>query len=518
MGSVAETTFLSPVDGINTKTTLESPSLAIANKSLSSQKDQAPEENTLRREMKFRHAFSFVVGCMVGAGIFVTPSLIAQRTPNLFVSLLAWIVAGLVALIGALCYCEMASIVKKTGSSYVFILDCYGPAAGFLVNWANVFLFAPCDACILLLTIGLYACAPFYEDHTSPEYQWMSKLVGIVIMLCISVIHCLGAKKSGIFQMVFMAIQMLVFATIVGLGIYSLSARNTYHHFETNIVFNNTLNGLSDEFPSFGIALFNALYCFDGYVTIAFIVEEVINPSKAVPLLSFTSIPFVTFLYILINLACAAVLTHKEIATSNVFLSDVAFKIGGESLSYVVPFAVSICVVPALSAVFYNLPRLMMSAAREGQFPRFFALIHRERRTPIPSVIFLAIVSTVLTLLNLELQSMLQICNIVIWFEYAFAVSTILVNRWRKPNMKRAYKTWLITPIIMIVIPLILLILAIMEKSFITILILVLMMLGLPVYFVCLKKRWISSRLNQFVYRILVNNTNLVECKINCED
>ena len=491
-------------------------------KELQQSSDVGNEENALKREMKFRHAFAFVVGCIIGAGIFVTPSLIARRTPNLFVSMVAWLSAGAMALIGALCYSEMVSVVKKTGASYIFILDCYGSAAGFLVNWTNVFLFAPCDACILLYTIGMYTCAPFYGDHTSPEYLWASKLVGICVMLVISVISSLGAKKSGSFQIAFIVIQMVVFATIVCLGVYSLATTDgsISKHFSFTVVFNNTLSGLRQDLPSFGIALFNALYCFDGYVTIAFIVEEVVNPEKAVPLLSFTSIPFVTFIYILINLASASVLTHQEIADSNVFLSDLAQKVGGSSLSYVVPFAIAMCVVPALSSVFYNLPRLMMSSAREGQLPRLFALIHRERRTPVPSIAFLAFASIVVTLMDFDLQSLLQVCNIVIWFEYAFAISTILVNRWRKPDAVRAYKTWITTPVVMILVPLVLLILAIIEKPVVTMIILGLMLLSLPVYFVFLKKRWLScfGTLNGFLYDVLMKRAPLVECKVNREE
>ena len=147
---------------------------------------------TLRRNMKFHHCFAFVVGSIIGAGIFITPSLVAQYTPNLFVSLVAWMAAGGIALLGALCYCEMVSVVNKTGASYIFILDCYGKAPGFVVNWTNALIFAPCDACILLITIGLYVCAPFFEDHNSIEYIWCSKLVGLVCMVVVAGINCLG--------------------------------------------------------------------------------------------------------------------------------------------------------------------------------------------------------------------------------------------------------------------------------------------------------------------------------------
>ena len=157
---------------------------------------ESKEGQTLRRNMKFHHCFAFVVGSIVGAGIFITPSLVSQYTPNLFMSMVAWTLAGGIALLGALCYCEMVSVVNKTGASYIFILDCYGKAPGFIVNWTNALIFAPCDACILLITIGLYVCAPFFDDYNSVEYVWCSKLVGLICMVAIAGINCLGELRE----------------------------------------------------------------------------------------------------------------------------------------------------------------------------------------------------------------------------------------------------------------------------------------------------------------------------------
>lgn len=448
-------------------------------------------EVCLKRSVSYKHAFAFVVGSIVGAGIFVTPSLIAKHTPNLFVALLAWLFAGAVALLGSLCYCEMTSVAKKTGGSYIFVLDCYGEAAGFLVNWTNAIVFAPCDAYILLLTIGSYACAPFFVDHASSEYIFASKLVGLLVMLMVAFISSLGAKKSGVVQLVFLLVQILVIITIVCLGVYSAYTSYTISNLSPRVTFNGTLSALQHDLPSFSIAMFNALYCFDGYAAVAYVVEEVKNPTKTIPLIAFTAIPFVTLVYLLINLASAAALTHYELSLSELFIYEIANKVGGKALGHVVPFAVAACVVPALAALFYNVPRLIMSSSREGQFPCFFSLIHKDRRTPIPAIIFLFVFASILTFVDLSLETMLQVCNITIWFEYGFAISTILVNRWKRPNAKRIYRTWITTPVFMILVPLVLLGLAIVEKPLPTCMILLVMALGLPLYYLwsVLKKK-----------------------------
>ena len=298
------------------------------------------------------------------------------------------------------------------------------------------------------------------------------------------------------------------------MSIYSATARHTYTNLLPEVTLNNTLASLRRDFPALSIALFNALYCFDGYATIAYIVEEAVDPVNTIPLVTFTAIPFVTFVYVLINVSCAAVLTHTEMASSKIVIADVVVRVGGKIFVYFMPFLVAVCVLPALSSVFFNLPRLIMSSAREGQFPSMFSLIHKERRTPVPAIVFLAVVTLLLTLCNLSLQTMLQCCNISIWFEYAFAISTILVNRWKRPELKRTYRTWITTPVFMMIVPTVLFVLSFAEKPISSVLIVIAMMLSLPVYYVFLYKRWLHYILpNNTIMVWLMKHFPLVKCE-----
>ena len=300
------------------------------------------------------------------------------------------------------------------------------------------------------------------------------------------------------------------------MAVYSATVRHTYTNLLPEVTFNNTLASLRRDFPALSIALFNALYCFDGYSTIAYIVEETVNPATTIPLVTFTAVPFVTFVYILVNVSCAAVLTHAEMASSKIVIADVVVRVGGKTFAYFMPFLVAVCVLPALSGVFYSLPRLIMSSAREGQFPRVFSLIHKERRTPVPAIVFLAFATTMLTLCNLSLQTMLQCCNISIWFEYAFAISTILVNRWKRPELKRTYRTWITTPIFMMVVPIVLFVMSFIEKPVSSVFIVLTMMLSLPVYYVFLHKRWLQNILpNNAITVLLTRHLPLVKCEFD---
>lgn len=305
----------------------------------------------------------------------------------------------------------------------------------------------------------------------------------------------------------------MVLLSVVVLGIYSTVTFDTISYLSPNVVFNNTLPGLREDFPSFGIAMFNALYCFDGYVTVAFLVEEVKKPTRTIPLVTFTAMPFVMLVYIVINLAASATLSRSEMASSDLFIYDMAHKVGGNSFAYIVPLLVAVCIIPGIAAVFYNLPRLIMSSAREGQFPGLFSLIHKKRRTPVAAILFLAVFSTVLTLTGLSLETMLQICNVSIWFEYAFAVSTILVNRWKRPNLERTYRTWITTPIVMILIPIALVVLIMFEEPLTTSLIIVVMAMGLPIYYLFLHKKWANSISFQPLTNWMMQRFPLVACE-----
>lgn len=129
---------------------------------------------TLRKELNLISGTAVVVGLMIGSGIFITPSSILFYSRSFGLTLVLWVVGGLIALVGGLCFCELGVLIKKSGSTYTFIREGYsfrrrkpwlsmiGSLLSFLNIWSATVVSQPTAIAIALLTFGRYICRPFF--------------------------------------------------------------------------------------------------------------------------------------------------------------------------------------------------------------------------------------------------------------------------------------------------------------------------------------------------------------------
>ena len=392
---------------------------------------------TLRRNLTYLNVCSFIVIDLLGSGMFVSPSLVAHQSPNMFVAIIVWIMAGGCALLGALCYCELATTLKKTGSSYIFVLDCYGETLAFIIIWANIIFVAPFTNGIVAYIAGSHICHLFIQDQSSSSFIWYSKLVAIFLFYFSIVMNIYGAKASGNVQKVLVTIQGTLVLLIISLGVYHASVIKSADNLSPDVMFNNTLSGITEDIPALGSAMFNALLCFVSFYMIAQFVEEIVDPTRNIPLVTFTTIPAVILVYCALNVAFLMVINQQELASSTIVVTNVAKTVAGKNFAYIIPVFVTVACVGTLITLCYQLPRIVMSAARERQLPAIFGLIHKTRRTPIPAILLTAVSVTVMIMFAEYLEAGIHILNIALWIQYPLVFSTIIVSRFTKPHADR---------------------------------------------------------------------------------
>ena len=175
-------------------------------------------KKSLKRCLTYSQVFSMIVTSMVGSGLFISPALVAALAPNMGIAIIIWILAGGCALLGSLCYCELASVVRKIGSSYIFVFDCYGECPAFVLLWSNAVVVIPCATSIVAYTAGIYICTPIIADQTSSSFLWYSKLFAVLIILLAIFINCIGVKTTGSFQTILTILYGCIVALIVAFG------------------------------------------------------------------------------------------------------------------------------------------------------------------------------------------------------------------------------------------------------------------------------------------------------------
>ncbi|XP_075838193.1 b(0,+)-type amino acid transporter 1-like [Microtus pennsylvanicus] len=243
-----------------------------------SEKPTGPEHDSgapglsLKREIGLWSAVSMTAGCMIGSGIFMSPQgvLVYMGSPG--ASLVVWATCGLLAMLGALCYAEMGSLVPETGGDYAYILRTFGSLPAFLVIYMFVLVARPAAITAVSLSFAEYALAPFYPGCSSFP-QITVKIVASSCILLLLLINFWSSRISTVVMNVCTAAKVFSLLVIVVGGTVVL-AQGRSRAESLLFAFHNT----TQQAGRIGMAFYHGLWSFDGWNNINMVVEELKNP------------------------------------------------------------------------------------------------------------------------------------------------------------------------------------------------------------------------------------------------
>ena len=445
----------------------------------------------LQKSLGFAQGFLLIVGILIGSGIFLSPSLVAHSTKNMGMALMIWIGCGLIALFGALCFCELGCAIKRAGGNYAYILEAYGALPAFLCSWTTVFIIDPAGLAAITLTFGTYAVKPFHED--TEEVAWLAKVLAAACIAIIAVVNCTSVHAAARAQAIFTVAQILSVVFVIVLGVWQMGEGNVDNirtMFDSDMN-NNTTNSSGSSFGvsqlgQLAIALYNGLWSYDGWALVSNVTEEMHNLERNLFLSVITGIPFVIFCYVAVNLSLMTVLTRDEIANSPTIVITFVQKILGRKVAYVMPVLVALSCFGAANGTVFACGRLTLAAAREGHMPEAFGMIHKKRLTPIPAVLLASLISGLMLIPDAtNLESLIGFFNFACWTIYGMSIFAVIVLRIRRPEMERPFRIWLIVPVLMTLISLFLVVIPFFNKPIESTLSIAVILLGVPIYFVC---------------------------------
>ena len=273
----------------------------------------------LTRTLTLVQGMALIAGVMIGSGIFVTPRFVLQNAGSVGMMIIVWFLSGLVALLGALCYCELGTSIQKSGGEFVYIQEAFGPLPGFLVSWTVILILKPASVAIITLSFASYACHPFLsEDQEDPTT--VIKIVGVICIVLITTINCLSARWAARVQVIFMAMKLLAIGIIVLLGASKLLGGHTEN-------LKNPFKGTSTNIGVLAQAFYSGLWAYDGWNQLNYVTDELQNPHKNLPRAVMLALPLVTLCYVLVNVAYLSILSPGEILSSNAVAVTVAEKV-----------------------------------------------------------------------------------------------------------------------------------------------------------------------------------------------
>ncbi|XP_030767413.1 Y+L amino acid transporter 2 [Sitophilus oryzae] len=434
--------------------------------------EHAPEKIKMKRHMGLLEGIAVILGIIFGSGIFISPKGVIEQVDSVGFTLVVWVLCGLLSMIGALCYAELGTCIPKSGGDYAYIHEAFGPTLSFLYLWAANIVFVPTTNSIMGLTFAKYVIQPLFPECDMPDLG--VRLVAASVICFLSFLNCYNVKATVRLQNVFMFCKLLALGVIVAIGIVWMSLG----HVEN---FNNAFAHSSHNPGKISKAFYSGIFSYSGWSYLNFMTEELQNPFVNLPRAIYISLPLVTCIYVLANMAYFSVLSPQEMLATDAIAVTFSNSVLGK-YSWILPIMVAISAFGGLSIHIMSSSRMLYVGARNGQFPAMLSHLNMKKLTPMSSILFLNVLSLIM-LCSSDIQLLIHYCTIVETFFVTLSVSGLLYLRWKQPKLERPIKVHVSIPIIFVLICLFLLILPVTESPLILLGGVLITLSGVPVYY-----------------------------------
>ena len=360
-------------------------------------------------------ATMMVVGGIIGSGIFLNPAIVAARVGSTGLTLLVWILGGVVALIGALVYAELGAWRPVAGGGYVYLRDGYGPLPAFLYAWTLL---------LVIATGAIAAVAVTFANYAASLLGWNAGArvpLAVAAIITLSAVNYVGVRPGALTQNVLTVLKLAALVLLIVAGL-TAAAANGGAELEPLQPRNTAL--------MLGAALVPVLFAFGGWQQTNFIAEELIEPERNLPRALIAGVSIVVAVYLMANLAYLRTLGIAGLAQSSAPAADAMTVRFGSVGGTIIAAGIAISSFGFLNLVILVSPRVYRTMAQDGLFFPSLARLHPKYRTPAAAIVFQGVWAILLTLTG-HYGDLLDYVVFGDWIFFGSTAATLFVFRAR---------------------------------------------------------------------------------------
>jgi len=366
-----------------------------------------------------------VVGTIIGASIFVQPSLVSGAVPSIGGVLLVWAAAGALTLIGALVTAELASAFPETGGVYVFLRRAYTPAVAYLWGWA---MFWVMHSGIIAAIATVFAR---YLGQIVGLSDVGARVAAVGAILVLSVVNYVGVRHGSALQTGFTAIKVIAVAAIVAIGCWYAVT-----HGRANL----GIETATTSAGGFVEAMVAGLFAYGGWHMVTYSAGETRDAARTIPRALLIGTTVVTLTYIAVNAAYLAVLPLAQVTSSTRVAADFADASLGPGSGNALAVLVMLSALGAMTGIILAGPRVYQTMAADGLLFRWVAAVHPRYRTPHRAIALQAVWSCVLVLTG-SYRSLVTSVVYTEWVFFALMAASVFLLR-RRADYSPSYRVW----------------------------------------------------------------------------
>lgn len=434
-----------------------------------------PEETVkLQAKVGLINGVSLVVGSIIGSGIFISPKGVLENSGSVGMSFVIWVACGVFSMIGAYCYAELGTMITKSGADYAYINYAFGPVMAFIRLWVECMVVRPCLIAIVALTSGRYLIYPFFIECEMPDVS--VRLIAAIAITFLTAVNAYSVRLTTRINDFCTFAKCFALAAIIVTGIVQL-ARGRFESFK------DPFEGTNYDPGSISLAIYQGLFSYNAWQYLNGITEEMKDPYVNLPRALSGGLSVVTFFYVFSNVAYLTVLSPAELLASPAVAVTFADRMFGV-MSWVMPIFVALSTFGGVNGMILVSSRLFFVGAREGHMPDVLTYVSVTRHTPVPACLFTGLLSCVY-LSSSDIDALINYVSFSIWLFTGLSVFVILYLRRKEPELLRPIRVPIAFPVIFIAASIFLVIFPLIKKPGETGVGALIILTGLPVYWVC---------------------------------
>src|SRR4051812_24013605 len=365
-----------------------------------------------------------VIGGIIGAGIFVTPYIVAQRLDTPLLVLGAWVAGGAIALAGAFSYAELGALYPKAGGQYVYLRDGLHPLAGFLYGWALLLVIESGAIAAVAITFATYA---LHLVH-GPDGARIPLAIAAIAVL--SVVNYLGVKPGSRVLNVLVILKVVALAILVSAAFFAGGHPSWWS--EARVPVANS----GSTIVAFGAAMVPILFTYGGWQSVNYVGEEIVDAKRNLPIALVAGTIAVVVIYLTVNVVFLRAMGLTGLAATQTPAADAAHRMFGAGGDVFMSAAIAISTFGFLDLSILAPTRVYYAMAADRLFVPALATLHPRYATPGLAIVVQSAWSCALALTG----SYEQLANYVVfadWIFFGLTVLTVMTFRSKAPLTSR---------------------------------------------------------------------------------
>jgi APA family basic amino acid/polyamine antiporter len=410
-------------------------------------------DHDLKRELGVGSATILVIANMIGTGIFTTSGFVMEALRDPVAMLLCWIIGGVFALSGALCYGELGAMFPRAGGEYVFLRESFGKWMAFLSGWISLIVgfSAPIAAASIAFAGYFFRSLPnaLVQNPESPFFDAglfsfsPVTLLAVGVIVIFSWVHSIslhfGSRVQNLLTL-FKIVVILIFI-VGGMTFGNGSFNNFGTGFDSGLIFSG----------GFATSLIFITFAYSGWNAAAYLGGEIKDPGRNIPLALLTGTVIVAALYLLLNMTFIYALSVDDMRGVMEVGAKSAVSLFGGHVGRFFTCAVTLCLLSVISAMIMAGPRVYYAMAKDGTFFDLFARVSKTRKTPGPSIILQAAIAIGMVVTS-SFDRLLLYIGFTLSLFAMLTVAGVVVLRVKEPLSRRPYRTvgYPVTPVLFV--------------------------------------------------------------------